>query len=103
SPSASSSAAGNSSLASATLAGIFMGEITTWNAPAIADANPDVELPDQEIIPVNRSDDSGTTENFTAYLDEAAGDTWTHGPVETWPIEGTQSGAQTSGIADVIH
>ncbi len=85
-----------------TVAGIFMGEITSWSDPAIADANPDVELPDLDIIPVNRSDDSGTTENFTAYLSEAAGDVWTHGPVETWPIEGTQSGAQTSGVVDVI-
>jgi len=86
----------------ATIAGIFMGEITSWNDPAIADANPDVELPDLDIIPVNRSDDSGTTENFTEYLSEAAGDVWTHEPSDTWPISGTQSGAQTSGVVDVI-
>ncbi|WP_324649403.1 phosphate ABC transporter substrate-binding protein PstS [Georgenia sp. H159] len=86
-----------------TIAGIFMGEITSWDDPAIADANPDVELPDLPITPVNRSDDSGTTENFTEYLSEAAGDVWTHGPVETWPISGTQSGAQTSGVVGVIE
>ncbi len=86
-----------------TIAGIFMGEITNWSDPAIADANPDLELPDLDIIPVNRSDDSGTTENFTAYLADAAGDVWTHGPVETWPIDGTQSGAQTSGMIDVVQ
>ncbi|MEE6287291.1 phosphate ABC transporter substrate-binding protein PstS [Georgenia sp. MJ173] len=86
----------------ATIAGIFMGEVTSWNDPAIADANPDVELPDLDIIPVNRSDDSGTTENFTEYLDAVAADVWTHGPVETWPISGTQSGAQTSGMIDVV-
>ncbi|HLV05045.1 phosphate ABC transporter substrate-binding protein PstS [uncultured Georgenia sp.] len=85
-----------------TIAGVFTGEITSWNDPAIAEANPDVELPDLPIIPVNRSDDSGTTENFTAYLAEAAGDVWTYGAVETWPIEGTQSGAQTSGMIDVV-
>src|SRR5690606_28714153 len=85
-----------------TIAGVFMGEITSWDDPAIAEANPDVELPDLPIIPVNRSDDSGTTENFTAYLSEAAGDVWTHGEVETWPISGTQSGAQTSGMIDVV-
>lgn len=85
-----------------TIAGMFMGEITNWNDPAIAEANPDVELPDLPVIPVNRSDDSGTTENFTAYLDAAAGDVWTHGEVETWPISGTQSGAQTSGMIDVV-
>jgi len=85
-----------------TIAGIFMGEITSWDDPAIAAANPGVELPDLPVIPVNRSDDSGTTENFTAYLSEAAGDVWTHGEVETWPIPGTQSGAQTSGMIDVV-
>lgn len=85
-----------------TLAGIFAGEITMWNAPQIADANPGVDLPDLEIIPVNRSDKSGTTANFTAYLDEVAPDVWTHGEVEQWPIEGTQSGQQTSGMIDVI-
>ncbi|TDE88325.1 phosphate ABC transporter substrate-binding protein PstS [Occultella glacieicola] len=86
----------------ATIAGVFAGEITNWNDPAIADANPDVELPDLPIVPVNRSDESGTTENFTEYLTAAAGDVWTHGPVETWPISGTQSGAQTSGMIDVV-
>ncbi len=86
-----------------TIAGIFMGEVTSWNDPAIAEANPDVELPDLGIIPVNRSDDSGTTENFTEYLDAVAPDVWTHGPVETWPISGTQSGAQTSGMIDTVQ
>ncbi|TNC16916.1 phosphate ABC transporter substrate-binding protein PstS [Georgenia sp. 311] len=85
-----------------TIAGIFTGEITSWDDPAIVAANPGVELPDLPIIPVNRSDDSGTTENFTAYLAEAAGDVWTHGEVESWPIPGTQSGAQTSGMIDVV-
>lgn len=84
------------------LAGIFMGEITTWNDPAIAESNPDVTLPDTAVVPVNRSDDSGTTENFTEYLDAAAGDVWTHGAVETWPISGTVSGAQTSGMIDTV-
>lgn len=85
-----------------TVAGVFMGEITSWNDPAIAEANPDLDLPDQDIIPVNRSDDSGTTENFTDYLFKAAPDVWTHEPSDTWPITGTQSGAQTSGVVDVI-
>jgi len=84
------------------LAGIFMGEITSWNDPAIAESNPDVELPDTTVVPVNRSDDSGTTENFTEYLSAVAGDVWTHGPIETWPISGTVSGAQTSGLIDTV-
>jgi len=85
-----------------TIAGVFMGEITSWSDPAIAEANPDLDLPDQDIIPVNRSDDSGTTENFTDYLSKAAPDVWTHEPSDTWPITGTQSGAQTSGVVDII-
>lgn len=85
-----------------TLAQIFNGEITNWNDPAIVEANPDVELPDLPIIPVNRSDDSGTTENLTEYLSAAAPDSWTHDPAGLWPLEGTQSGAQTSGMLEVV-
>jgi phosphate transport system substrate-binding protein len=47
---------------------IFTGEITSWNDPAIAEANPDVELPDQPITVVVRSDSSGTTYVFTKHL-----------------------------------
>ena len=85
------------------LAGIFMGEITQWNDEKIAADNPDVDLPDTAIVPVNRSDDSGTTENFTEYLDATAGDVWTHGAVETWPISGTQSGDGTSGLISTVQ
>jgi phosphate transport system substrate-binding protein len=53
-----------------TLAKIFSQEITTWNDKAIAADNPGVDLPDTRITPVNRSDESGTTENFTEYLSE---------------------------------
>ncbi|GAA4287282.1 phosphate ABC transporter substrate-binding protein PstS [Georgenia daeguensis] len=86
-----------------TLAAIFNGDITKWNDPAIAETNPDVELPDLDIVPVNRSDDSGTTENFTEYLAAAAGDAWPHEASETWPISGTQSGAQTSGVVSTLE
>jgi phosphate transport system substrate-binding protein len=89
-------------LTAETLAGIFAGEITSWDDPAIAETNPGVELPALDVIPVNRSDDSGTTENFTEYLAAAAPEVWTYGGVETWPISGTQSGAQTSGMIDTV-
>lgn len=85
------------------VAGIFAGDITNWNDEAIAADNPDVELPDLEIVPVHRSDDSGTTENFTEYLSETAPDAWTHGPVETWPISGGQSGDGTSGLISTVE
>ena len=48
--------------------GIFDGSITNWNDPKIAEANPDLELPDQAITVVHRSDGSGTTGVFTKHL-----------------------------------
>ncbi|MCT1437498.1 phosphate ABC transporter substrate-binding protein PstS [Brachybacterium paraconglomeratum] len=86
-----------------TIAGIFAGDITKWNDPKIAESNPDAELPDTAIVPVHRSDDSGTTENFTEYLSETAPDAWTHGPVETWPVDGGQSGDGTSGMISTVE
>jgi phosphate transport system substrate-binding protein len=52
----------------ATLAGIYLGEITKWNDAKIAAVNPGVTLPDTSIIVVHRSDGSGTTFIFTDYL-----------------------------------
>ncbi|XNZ00188.1 phosphate ABC transporter substrate-binding protein PstS [Micrococcus luteus] len=82
-----------------TIAKVFSGEITKWNDPAIADQNEGVELPDKDITVVHRSDDSGTTENFTAYLTEAAGDAWKYDEIETWPSEIQAESAQgTKGV-----
>jgi phosphate transport system substrate-binding protein len=50
------------------LVGIFNRSITNWNAPAIKAANPGANLPDLSITTVHRSDNSGTTYNFTEYL-----------------------------------
>jgi phosphate transport system substrate-binding protein len=50
------------------LAGIFLGKITKWNDPEIAKANPDVKLPDANIVVVHRSDGSGTTYVWVDYL-----------------------------------
>src|SRR5208282_3476161 len=50
------------------IAGIFLGKITKWDDPAIAGQNPDVKLPDTDIVVVHRSDGSGTTYIFTDYL-----------------------------------
>lgn len=90
-------------LAPATIAGIFAGEITSWDAPEIAADNDDVDLPDTKITVVHRADDSGTTENFTKYLESAAGDTWTYEPDGLWPdaLSGA-SGEGTSGLIDLV-
>ncbi len=55
-------------LTPATLAGIYLGDITRWNDPAIARDNPGLKLPDTAIAVVHRSDGSGTTNIFTDYL-----------------------------------
>ena len=52
----------------ATLAGIYLGNITKWNDPKIAALNPGVSLPDFAIVPVHRADGSGTSFIFTDYL-----------------------------------
>ncbi len=52
------------------LVDIFMGRITKWNDPKIAALNPEVKLPDQDLIVVHRSDGSGTTYVFTDYLNK---------------------------------
>ena len=65
-------------LSPATQAPIFAQKITKWNDPAIAADNPDANLPEHGHHPVNRSDESGTTENFTDYLAQAAPSDWTY-------------------------
>lgn len=55
-----------------TLAGIFLGEITRWNDPKLQKLNPQLNLPDAYILPVHRSDGSGTTFIFTDYLSKVS-------------------------------
>ncbi len=57
-----------------TLAKIYLGEIKTWNDPAIKKLNPNVKLPSQAIALVHRSDGSGTTFVFTNYLSKVSAD-----------------------------
>lgn len=70
-----------------TLAKIFQGTIKTWNDPAIASLNPGVNLPATNITVVHRSDGSGTSFNFTNYLQKASGE-WKAGAGSTvqWPV-----------------
>ncbi|MFA9429779.1 phosphate ABC transporter substrate-binding protein PstS [Egicoccus sp. AB-alg2] len=81
------------------IADIFERRITMWNDPAIAELNPDAELPEKELIPVHRSDGSGTTSVFTKYLD-ADTDTWTlgEGTEVQWP-SGTVGGEGNEGVS----
>lgn len=54
------------------IAGIYQGRITRWDDPRIAAINPGVQLPAMDILPVYRSDGSGTTYVFTDYLSEVS-------------------------------
>lgn len=90
-------------LTPAAVAGIFAGTITKWNAPEIAADNPDAKLPDLAITPVHRSDDSGTTKNFTDYLSKTAATAWTYPAAGTWPFEGGESAQGTSGVVQTIQ
>jgi phosphate transport system substrate-binding protein len=89
-------------LDASTVARIFSGELTRWNDPAIAELNPGAALPDAAITAVHRSDDSGTTENFTDYLAEAAGDDWPWPADDVFPVEG-EAAQGNSGVAAVIR
>jgi phosphate transport system substrate-binding protein len=89
-------------LAPATVAGIFNRQITTWNDPAIAADNPGVTLPATPITPVNRSDESGTTQNFTEYLVAAAGPAWPHEADGAWPVQGGEAAQGTSGVVGAV-
>lgn len=54
------------------IADIYLGKVTNWNDPRIAKSNPGVKLPDHSILPVYRSDGSGTSYIFTDYLSKVS-------------------------------
>jgi phosphate transport system substrate-binding protein len=91
-------------LSGETLAEIFNGSITQWDDPAIARTNPGVTLPSMAISTVHRSDDSGTTFNFTDYLSQAGDGAWADQPSVTWPTDakGGQGLEGTSGVVGGI-
>jgi phosphate transport system substrate-binding protein len=86
------------------LSGIFLGKITTWNDPAIAKANPGVNLPAQNIIVIHRSDGSGTSYIFTDYLSKVSSE-WANGPGKAtsvkWPVG--LGGKGNEGVAGMIR
>ena len=65
---------GDVTLDGPTLGKIFMGEVKTWDDPAIVKLNPNAKLPKQAIAVVHRSDGSGTTFIFTNYLSKVSAD-----------------------------
>ena len=85
-----------------TIAKIFDGKITTWNDPAIAADNAGVSLPASAITVVHRSDNSGTTSNFTDYLEKAS-TSWPYPHGGDWPNAIGEGGAKTSGVVSIVQ
>ncbi|HEX7841171.1 MAG TPA: phosphate ABC transporter substrate-binding protein PstS [Kofleriaceae bacterium] len=86
-----------------TIAKIFQRDIKKWNDPEIAADNAGVNLPDTDIVVAHRADGSGTTDNFTKYLDKAAKDVWKlkSGATVEWPAD-TQAGPGNAGVAQIV-
>jgi phosphate transport system substrate-binding protein len=87
----------------ATLADIFLGKVKTWNDPAIAEQNGGMSLPSGNITVCHRSDESGTTKNFTAFLSDYS-KAWKNGPGSDKSVEWpTGTGAKgNDGVAACI-
>jgi phosphate transport system substrate-binding protein len=87
----------------ATTADIFLGKIRKWNDPKIASLNSGVKLPAEDITVCHRSDESGTTKNFTEFLADYS-PAWKNGPgtdkTVKWP---TGTGAKgNDGVAACV-
>jgi phosphate transport system substrate-binding protein len=92
----------NLQLSPKTIAGIFAGKITKWNAPEIAKDNPGAKLPSGGIKTVHRADESGTTENFAKFLKATAPDVWTYEPAKKWAAPGGQGAPKSDGVSTVV-
>jgi len=88
----------------AALAGIFLGKITSWNDPALTSVNPGVNLPNQPLIVIHRSDGSGTTYIFTDYLSKVSNE-WQNqvgkGTSVKWPVG--LGGKGNEGVAGMVR
>jgi len=89
-------------LDAATIAGIFKGTITSWDDPAIAALNDGVTLPSAPITAVHRSDDSGTTKNFTDFLNKVAPEAWDAPAADAFPYQVGEAAQGTSGVVDAV-
>lgn len=85
-----------------TIAKIFDSKITNWNDAAIKKLNPDAKLPDLKIQAFHRSDESGTTDNFTKYLIAASPANWKYSGGKAWQAKGGQSASGSSGVAQQV-
>jgi phosphate transport system substrate-binding protein len=93
----------NLKLTPTVIADIFQGKITSWNNSAIKSINPGVSLPNTAITIAVRADSSGTTQNFSLFLEKSAGSAWTLGSSSTikWP-SAARAAQGNSGVAQII-
>jgi phosphate transport system substrate-binding protein len=89
-------------LTPATVAGIFQGKITKWNDAAIMADNSGVKLPSIPIVPVHRSDKSGTTNIFSSWLLKTDPTGWKLGAAETLTWPGGQSAKGSDGTTTAV-
>ncbi|HEX6360855.1 phosphate ABC transporter substrate-binding protein PstS [Actinophytocola sp.] len=100
----------NLRLSGEVLAKIFTLKITSWADPAIKKDNPGLTLPDRKIVPVVRSDGSGTTAQFTRWMADQYGSVWDSfcgrpkcGFTSNYPIKpGLQAKARSTGVAGYV-
>ncbi|CAO0832402.1 hypothetical protein SMICM17S_03281 [Streptomyces microflavus] len=85
-----------------TLARIFDSRITMWNDPEIRRLNPGARLPETGISAVHRSDNSGTTQNFNAYLADAAPEQWPYEKVKAWQARGGHAAPGSDGVVSTV-
>ncbi|MGW3728172.1 phosphate ABC transporter substrate-binding protein PstS [Streptomyces sp. NPDC000851] len=85
-----------------TLAKIFDSKIKKWNDEAIKKLNPDAELPNLNIQAFHRSDESGTTDNFTKYLIATTPENWKYEGGKAWQADGGQAASGSSGVAQQV-
>lgn len=89
-------------LSPATIGGIFNSKITKWDDAAIKADNPQATLPSTPIQAFHRSDESGTTDNFTKFLAKTAG--WPYEPAKAWPAAAKGQGAKGSdSVAQAVR
>jgi phosphate transport system substrate-binding protein len=96
-------APGSLKLTGPLLADIFMGKVSKWNDPALVALNPGQKLPDANINVVYRSEDSGTTFNFTRYLSAVSPEWKTRlgeGTSVKWPVGLASKGSE--GVASYV-
>lgn len=90
-------------ISSDALAKILSGKMTLWNDPILAALNPGVDLPNARIMPIYRTDSSGTTDNVQKYLTTAAPQSWTRGVGTEFQGGVGEGAAKSAGVIQAVR